>query len=303
MQSTPLLVFDAVSRRYGTQPAVVDLSFSIDRGEIVGLLGTNGAGKSTTLRMACGLMPPSSGHIAVTGHAVGTQPRARFRHIGYLPEEPPLFPDLTVQAYLLAAGVLRGLNRRTAAKAAAATMQRCDLLEVSNKRISRLSTGFRQRVGIAQAIVHDPDLVLLDEPTNGLDPVQLVAVRELISALGEHCGVIVSSHLLAEVQAVANRVLVMHEGRLLLDECLGGDSPRMLMTLSAPAPASAPPEIGGITGWQRISDHQVAFEPADGDVGGAVQQLCAAGLAPTELVAYRDRLEATFLQVATGTTR
>jgi ABC-2 type transport system ATP-binding protein len=199
---------------YGDRRAVGPLSFTIETGEVVGLLGVNGAGKTTTLRvLACDLLP-SSGTVKVDGLDVVAEPDAVRRRIGYLPDTPPLYPEMSVRGYLTFAARLRGTDRRETARRVEEAAHSTQLERVIDDPISSLSHGFRQRVGIAQAIVHKPRLLVLDEPISGLDPVQIVEMRELVKRLrGEHT-IVVSSHILSEVGETCDRVLVIHEGQL-----------------------------------------------------------------------------------------
>ncbi len=199
---------------YGARKAVGPLSFSIDKGEIVGLLGLNGAGKTTTLRiLACDLLP-SSGSVKVDGLDVVEQPHEVRSRIGYLPDAPPLYGEMTVHDYLVFAARLRGLDAASADKRADEVEEACELGNVSSDVIASLSHGFKQRVGIAQAIVHRPRLLVLDEPISGLDPVQIVEMRELLKSLkGDHT-ILVSSHILSEISETCDRILVIRDGEI-----------------------------------------------------------------------------------------
>ncbi len=209
-----------LTKKYGTEPAVDGVSFSIRRGEVVGFLGPNGAGKTTTMRMLTGFLPPTSGRAMVADHDVLTNSLDVRRRVGYLPETTPLYPDLSVVEYLQFIGALRGLAGSALASGVDRAVDACGLGDVLGKDIGELSKGFRQRVGLAQAILHDPDLLILDEPTSGLDPSQVVEVRELVSALGKEKTVILSTHILSEVQAVCSRVIIISRGRIVADGSL-----------------------------------------------------------------------------------
>lgn len=214
MNSDVLIEVESLSRDYGERRAVRGISFTVRRGEVHGFLGPNGAGKSTTLRMLSGCLAPSSGSVAIAGHDLRAEPHAAKAALGYLPELPPLYPDLSVADYLGYCASLRGLRGAARRDAVARASRDCGLDDVGRRRIGNLSKGFRQRVGIAQAIVHDPDVVLLDEPTVGLDPNQIRDIRALIARLGRERAVILSTHLLPEVQAVCGHVQLLHKGRL-----------------------------------------------------------------------------------------
>ncbi len=206
-----------LTKRYGTRDAVREVSFSIGVGEIVGFLGPNGAGKTTTLRMLTGFLPPTGGVARVAGYDVVTQSMEVRARIGYLPESVPLYRDLSVAAYLDFVGVLKGIPRSERARRIASVEEACGIGEVRTRRIGTLSRGFRQRVGIAQALLNDPDVLFLDEPTVGLDPKQIVEIRELIRSLAGRRTVILSTHILPEVNLLCKRVLIIHRGRLIAD--------------------------------------------------------------------------------------
>ena len=216
-----------VTKRYGTVEAVSGLSFSAPDGQIVGLLGQNGAGKTTTLNMLTGYFPPTSGEVRVDGMDMLQDPRACKRHIGYLPEKPPLYDEMTVTAYLKFVCELREVKREAIAQHVQHIAATCGLTEVSGRLVGHLSKGYRQRVGIAQALCGDPDVLVLDEPTVGLDPKQVREIRELIRQLGKTHTVIFSSHLLPEIQQLCDRVVILHKGKLVreapMSELTGGD--------------------------------------------------------------------------------
>ena len=218
MNKEILISVDHVSRYYGNECAVNDISFSVHRGEVLGFLGPNGAGKSTAMQMICGVLSASTGQITVAGHDMFESPKVAKKHLGFLPEKPPLYQDLNVDEYLCYAGRLRGIGKTELKEAVAYSKQRCGLAESGKRLINNLSKGFQQRVGIAQAIIHSPAVVILDEPTSGLDPNQILEIRELISELGNDHSVILSTHILPEVQSVCDRVLIINQGKLVLDE-------------------------------------------------------------------------------------
>jgi ABC-2 type transport system ATP-binding protein len=211
---TPVLTLDHVSCQLSGRAIVHDLDFSVTRGEVVGLLGVNGAGKSTTLRMVAGMLAPSSGQIRLAGDDLYENPHRARRDIGYLPEEPPLYGELNVEEYLHFCARLHDLHGAVADTAVNRAIERSELGEVRRRLTSLLSKGFRQRVGIAQAIVHEPALIVLDEPASGLDPVQALRLRDLIASLREQHAVVLSTHVLSDVLACCDRVVIMHRGRL-----------------------------------------------------------------------------------------
>ncbi len=200
--------------------AVDTVSFKIQRGEVVGLLGHNGAGKTTIMKMITAYLEPTSGSILIDNLDIGTNSRAIMERIGYLPENCPVWPDMTVIDYLEYQAALHGISPEQQQAAVARAIRRTALKEKARQLIGTLSRGYRQRVGVAQAILHDPDIVILDEPTNGLDPTQINHMRELIRELAENATVIISTHILQEVQAVCDRVLIMRSGRMVVDSRL-----------------------------------------------------------------------------------
>jgi ABC-2 type transport system ATP-binding protein len=204
-----------LSKYYGEQAAVNDISFSIKKGEIVGFLGPNGAGKSTTMKMITGFIPASEGTIKVCGKEVSVDAIETRKHIGYLPENNPLYLDMYVKEYLEFVGKIYKLkNVRERVKE---MIQLVGLEVEQNKKISMLSKGYRQRVGLAQAIIHNPDVLILDEPTSGLDPNQLVEIRDLIRRIGKEKTVMLSTHILQEVEAICDRVIIIRQGKLVAD--------------------------------------------------------------------------------------
>lgn len=213
-----LLQAKGLTRRYGTYTAVDDISFDVERGEIVGLLGPNGAGKTTTMRMLTGFLPASAGCALVAGVDVHRRHRDAHRHIGYMPENNPLYPEMRVREYLSFRAELKGIARRERRTRIEHCIQVCRINEVADQIIGTLSKGYRQRVGIADAMLAGPDVLILDEPTIGLDPNQMRETRALIRSLGTNHTVLISSHILAEVEAVCRRVLIIVGGRLVADD-------------------------------------------------------------------------------------
>lgn len=211
----PMIEVRALTKRYGRQVAVREVSFTVGSGEVVGLLGPNGAGKSTILRVLACYLPASSGTVRVAGCDAFREADAVRRQIGYMPENNPLYPDLRVREYLRFRARLKGLRGAAVRTRVDAVLEQCGLTDVAGKIIGTLSKGYRQRVGLADALVHEPRLILLDEPTLGLDPHQLCAVREMIRALARERTILISSHILPEIEATCGRVLILFAGRLL----------------------------------------------------------------------------------------
>lgn len=214
MLGTSMLEAFDVHRYYGERCAVSALSFQIAEGESVGLLGLNGAGKSTTLRMLSGLSSPTRGEIRLRGQTLSPEAHDLRASIGFLPDKPPLYDNMTVHAYLRFAAKLRGVSDAALSRRLSYVIDVCDLGQVADDAISSLSHGFRQRVGIAQAIVHEPALVVLDEPSQGLDPAQRLGMRALVRSLKDKHTVVLSTHLLSEISQCCDRVLLLHEGKL-----------------------------------------------------------------------------------------
>ncbi len=215
----PMIEVEHLTKRYRERVAVDDLSFSLEKGQVLGFLGPNGAGKSTTMKMLTGFLPPSEGTAKVAGFDVFEHPMEVKRRIGYLPETPPLYPEMTVKAYLRFVATLKGLPRRQLASEIERVAASTGTAQVMDRVIQNLSKGYRQRVGIAQALLGSPPLLILDEPTEGLDPTQRAEVRQLIRSLSGSHTVILSTHLLHEVQATCDRVLIINQGkRVAFDE-------------------------------------------------------------------------------------
>ena len=211
-----------LSRRFGAYTVVDNISLELKRGEILGFLGPNGAGKTTTMQMLTGNLAPSAGSIKICGIDILDQPTAAKAHIGYLPETPPLYRELTVREYVDLAARLHRVAKNARASAVDEALAHCNLTEVANKLVGTLSKGYQQRVGIAQAIVHRPDLVILDEPTVGLDPNQIREIRSLIRELGRDRSVILSTHILPEVESVCDRVVILHHGKTVFGDTIDG---------------------------------------------------------------------------------
>lgn len=215
-----------LTKRYAGHTALSNLSFTVKRGEIVGLLGPNGAGKSTTMRILSCYLPATSGTVHVGGLDVFRHSDEVRRRIGYMPENNPLYPDMRVREYLKFRARLKGLRRRPSRERVDTVLEQCGLTEVSRRLIGHLSKGFKQRVGLADSLVHEPDLLILDEPTIGLDPNQIRSVRQLIKSLASTHTVLISTHILPEAEMTCNRVLIMYEGRI-----LAADTPENLQAL------------------------------------------------------------------------
>ncbi len=219
---TTLIEAEHLTRYYGKHCAVNDVSFTLAKGEVLGFLGANGAGKTTTMQMLCGNLAPSAGQIKINGFDLLDQPKAAKLSLGYLPDTPPLYKELTVQEFLLYCAQLHGIAKQSVTDAINQAKERCGLTDVADRLIANLSKGFQQRVGIAQAILHNPEVIVLDEPTVGLDPIQIREIRALIRELGQDHGIILSTHILTEVQESCTHVQIIDRGQLILNETIAG---------------------------------------------------------------------------------
>ena len=209
-----MIKVEGLTKRYARNVAVDNISFEVEKGQIVGFLGPNGAGKTTTMRVLTCFMPPTAGTARLAGFDIMQQPLEVKKRIGYLPETPPLYPEMEVVEYLAFVGGLKGISRSALKRRVGEVMERCSVADVQKKLIGKLSKGYRQRVGLAQAIIHNPDVLVLDEPTAGLDPKQINETRKLIKELaGEHT-IILSTHILPEVEQTCEQVIIIHRGRL-----------------------------------------------------------------------------------------
>jgi len=261
--ATPQITLSArnLTRRFGNRLIIHDVTLELKRGEVLGLLGHNGAGKSTTLQMLTGCLLPNSGEIEICGISLQKNPTLAKAHIGYLPETPPLYRELSVNDYLTFAARLRGMKTADVAAALAQTRQRCGLEAVGKKIIGTLSKGYQQRVGIAQAIIHRPAVIVLDEPTVGLDPAQIRDIRSLIRELGDSHSVILSTHLLSEVESVCDRVEIMQRGKLIYGDTSAhmqqhGSVSGFIIGLHNPPPMSVLEGIAGISHVEQLSATQ-----------------------------------------------
>ena len=283
--------------------AVEDVSLSLHRGDVLGLLGVNGAGKSTTLSLICGLLAPSAGWVRIDGQDIAQYPLQCRSKLGYLPDTPPLQGDLRVHEYIRYAARLHRVPRQLTPDAVDRALAVCQLDEVADRRIHNLSKGFRQRVGLAQAIVLRPALLILDEPSSGLDPLQLLHMRKLLAALSNDCGIILSTHILGEVTAVCDRVAILHGGKLVHEETLQNTSnghSRHHLTLAAPVsnddllavPSILHAEVNGEQSWQITLT-------ADSE-NAALSDILARGWQVREFGAARNHLEERFATLTLG---
>ncbi|MFT7581486.1 MAG: ABC-2 type transport system ATP-binding protein [Myxococcota bacterium] len=243
-----------LSKSYDGFEALKGISFAVEQGEIVGFLGPNGAGKSTTMKILTCFMPQTAGQVTIGGHDVNDAPVAVRRLIGYLPESTALYTDMLVYDYLAHVAALRGVAKSMRPERIRAVAQMCGIVDRLGQRIATLSKGYRQRVGLAQALIHDPRILILDEPTSGLDPNQIVEIRNLIKRLGEDRTIILSTHNLPEVRATCSRMIIVHNGRIVADgsaaelEHRQSDTTRLQVTVSGPSPEDAATELRALPG-------------------------------------------------------
>ncbi|MEE9343792.1 MAG: ATP-binding cassette domain-containing protein [Gammaproteobacteria bacterium] len=303
MSHTPLLIAKQLNRHFAQHHAVNNLSFELSRGEVLGFLGPNGAGKSTTMRMLTGNLAPSAGSITINGIDLLEQPAEAKAHLGYLPEQPPLYRELTINEYLIFCAQLHRVPENKISVAIDETLQRCGLTDNCHRLIGNLSKGYQQRVGIAQAIVHNPSIVILDEPTVGLDPIQIRDIRQLIRELGEDHAVILSTHILPEVQATCSRVQIINEGQLVFSESIQGLEKRLtknVLTLETAKPMDnemlqAIPHIKQVN---RVSDTRAELSWETTNPADAISLLVAEkGWGLQELALSRRSLEQVFVEL------
>ncbi len=294
-------------KRYTTRTAIEDISFSVERGEILGFLGPNGAGKTTTMRILTGYMPPSAGSASIAGHDVVYDSLAARQNLGYLPENVPLYPEMSVAGYLDYMARLRRVSQRR--EAVARAMEQVHITDRANDRIGKLSKGYRQRVGLAQALLHSPPVLILDEPTVGLDPRQIIEVRELIRNLGGERTIILSTHILPEVSQLCQRIVILNKGRIAavdtpqaLTARLQG-SQRIYLEVAHPTPETtvALAEIPGVEQVQEQAPGVFDIQhQRDRDLRQSIAALVVErGWGLLELRAVRMSMEEIFMQLTT----
>ncbi len=297
-----------LSRRYGPVVALDRISFTVEPGEVLGFLGPNGAGKTTTMKILTGVLAPGGGEARIDGRAADGRDGEFRGRLGYLPESAPAYPEMRVGDYLRFVARARGIRRRDVAPAVARAVERVGLGPMLRREIRALSKGYRQRVGLAQSLVHDPPILILDEPTSGLDPNQVLGIRALIRELGRTKTVIFSSHVMAEVQAVATRVIILHRGRIVADGApaeLGDGGRRSLIRAGGLPPAALAERLGGLpeVAGARVVDGGVELEAAaDGDAAraAAARAVVEGGGELLELRPLAADLEAIFQRLTSG---
>lgn len=307
-QISSLVRVEHLQRSYGPLRAVDDISFEVRRGEVLGFLGPNGAGKSTTMQIISGNLAPSAGRVFVNGVDILDEPRIAKAELGFLPEQPPLYRELTVDEYLWYCVRINRVPRSQRAAAIARAKERCGLGDVGRRLIGNLSKGYQQRVGIAQAIVHAPAVVILDEPTVGLDPIQIRGIRGLVRELGGEHSVILSTHILPEVQTVCDRVLIIHRGRLVFDDTIAGLQQHAQMSwltvgLRNPPPLAVLAGLPGVTATEDLGGGRARLQhaPEDGEFAERLAMHAAAeGWRLYELNRERRSLEEIFVEITAG---
>ena len=304
-----------LTKKYGPFTAVDDVSFRVEKGEILGFLGPNGAGKTTTMRVLTGYMPPTDGKAVVAGHDIFAEPIQAKRRIGYLPETPPLYPEMTVREYLtfVARIKMNHLSPGDRRMRVDHAMKRTHVDDVANRHCAKLSKGYRQRVGLAQAIIHDPEVLVLDEPTAGLDPKQIIETRDLIRSLAGNHTIILSTHILPEVSQTCQRVVIINKGRVvaidtpdnLTHQLKGAATLYVQVEANGGDPASALSQIPGVTTVNAVDRHEryTGFEiesTPDRDIRREVaREIVNHGWGLLELRPTRLSLEEIFLQLTT----
>ena len=300
-----------LTKMYGPRTAVSDLSFNVEKGEIVGFLGPNGAGKSTTMKIITGLMPATAGKVTVAGYDVFDKSIEAKRNIGFLPETPPVYPDMQVEDYLDFAARLHQVPNSSLRSAVDTALQKTALTDVRRRLIGNLSKGYRQRVGLAQAIIHNPKVLILDEPTVGLDPNQILEIRDLITGFAGDHTVILSSHILQEVTATCKRVIVIAKGRIAAQDSIERLTTRMrsglvcnLVVRNAAAQGiEAIRRIPGVMGASTRGADTVEIEIAQGSESAReriVETAVHAGMGVLEFAAERKSLEEVFRDLTTS---
>ncbi|HEY9198064.1 MAG TPA: ATP-binding cassette domain-containing protein [Gammaproteobacteria bacterium] len=301
----PEILIDAehLHRYFGPTCAVQDVSFQLAKGDVLGFLGPNGAGKSTTMQMLTGNLAPSAGRIRVHGIDLLDDPKRAKRELGYLPEQPPLYREHTVDEFLTYCGRLHQVPGNRLRPAVERAKERCGLGAVGKRLIGNLSKGYQQRVGIAQAILHNPAVVILDEPTVGLDPIQIREIRALIRELGNEHGIILSTHILPEVQGVCNRVQIINRGRLVFTDTLSGleqhlHSQHLIVRLTrAPAPTELQ-QLPGIAAAELLDDGRLRLRYEGASPAAALAETAVArGWGLEELIPERRTLEQIFVEL------
>ena len=305
-----IVKIEGLSHRYSKDWAVQDVSFDINKKGIVGLLGSNGAGKSTTMNILCGVLSQTLGKVLIEGIDMRTHPEEAKKRIGFLPQNAPLYLEQTVDEYLTYCAHLRFVNRRQIKSAVAEVKERCGVAHFSKRLIGNLSGGYRQRVGIAQALIHTPMLVVLDEPTNGLDPNQILEVRQLIKEIATDRAVIFSSHILSEIQATCQDIIMIEGGKMVFKDTMDSfnnyiEPDSLITTMENPPPLAVLQDINGIKEVEFLTDKSIRmrFEPA-ADIAESIVELSVRnGWRLKEITLEKSSLDAIFAQLSNKKTK
>ena len=301
-----------LSKSYGKFEAVKDVSFFIDKGEVVGFLGPNAAGKTTTMRILTCYMPATEGTVSVAGFDVFDNPMSVKKRVGYLPEHPPLYSEMTVDGYLSFVGKIKGLSGKELKLRQEEVLERTSTIEVRKRLISKLSKGYKQRVGLAHALIHDPEVLVLDEPTVGLDPKQIIEVRELITELGQDHTIILSTHILPKVSATCGRVIIINKGKIVAEDTpenlMGGLQGQEKLELQVRGPSGkiskALKEVGGVTSLKSDKKEDISVYTLEIERNSEVRAALAASVVNNgwdllEMKSVGLSLEEIFLQLTT----
>jgi ABC-2 type transport system ATP-binding protein len=302
MPSSPVVQVTDLSRFYQNHLAIKNLSFTLNTSEVLGFLGPNGAGKSTTMQILTGNLAPSEGQVSINGFDIIDSPREAKRQTGYLPEHPPVYREASVDEYLRYCAQLRGIDKQSINKAIDESKQQCGLGGVGRRLIGNLSKGYQQRVGIAQAIIHNPPVVILDEPTVGLDPIQMRDIRSLIKTLGREHSVILSTHILSEVQATCDRVQIIQQGELIYHSSIEAlnlsQTPSITIGLNLPPSIELLKQIDQVTHVVAIdSNHFKLFFDSESPAQAIVQQSVQQQWGLYELIPGKRSLEDLFIEL------
>lgn len=304
MSQQSLLQASELSRYFGGKAAVDNVSFSVNKGEVVGFLGPNGAGKSTTMRMLSGNLAPDRGQIRINGIDLLDRPKLAKAHIGYLPETPPLYREHTVREFLQFCARLNRIDKKKHKAAVDAVIDRCGLGEVGQRLIGNLSKGFQQRVGIAQAIIHSPAVVILDEPTSGLDPIQIREIRQLIRDIADEHSVILSTHILPEVQMLCDRVQIISQGQLLFNDSIDKLGEQMqastlLVEFDQPLAAEQLQQLDGIEAVDQLGQqrYRLHYHPQQDPTQALLGRAVADNWQLTMLMPEQHTLEDVFMKI------
>ncbi len=307
MTQDTLIQVQHLSRHYGPNVAVNNIQFELKRGEVVGFLGPNGAGKSTSMQMLTGNLAPTTGSIHICGIDLLDKPRQAKTNIGYLPEQPPIYKELTVDEYLKFCARIHGVEKNRLTTAIDSSKQRCGLTEVGQRLIGNLSKGYQQRVGIAQAIIHSPAIIVLDEPTVGLDPIQIREIRSLIRELGQEHGVILSTHILPEVQMTCDRVQIIRSGELVFQDTMEALEHQftgscLVIGLGKEVSEDKIRALANVDSVERITSKRwrLVFDEGCEQVQDIAEKIITNGWGLTELTPEQKTLEQIFVDITTS---